>query len=178
MRHLAPIDDVLGPLVKVLTAVVLCYLPMFGILTLSMLAPGPLRFLALPCMVAGAMAFPAVLLTVVTSGSLANLRPDRLVKVAREGGPRYVGLAALWFVLFPVYLWAFLGVNPIVDIVAPDVTGAGCGQDDRRPAAERGGRLLRPLLLLAVGAAVPGRARPVRVGVGQELERERAERRR
>jgi len=173
LRHLGLVDDILGPLVKVLTAVVLCYLPMF----LAMFVPWPLRLAALPCMVVGAAAFPAVLLTTVTSGSLANLRVDRLLNVVREGGAKYVGLAALWFVLFPIYLAGFLGVNLFLTIFDVDANAAGLASKIW---------VYLPLTVAAVYFAhyfcwqlgLMYRAGHDRFGwVWQELERERAERR-
>lgn len=173
LRHLGFIDDILGPLFKVLTAVVLCYLPMF----VAMRLPWPLRLSALPCMAVGAAAFPAVLLTTVTSGSLANLRVDRLLNVVREGGTKYVGLAALWFVLFPVYLLAFLGVNVFLTIFAVKANSAAWASKIY---------VYLPLAVAAIYFAhyfcwqlgLLHRGGHDRFGwVWQELERDRAERR-
>jgi hypothetical protein len=103
-------DDIFGPMFKVLGAVLLCYLPMFAVLTII---GGPARILALPLMVVGGYYFPAVLLTATTSGNIMNLHPARIRNVIRLGGKRYVRLAIGWIIVFPLYVWATLRVNLI-----------------------------------------------------------------
>jgi hypothetical protein len=103
-------DDIVGPMLKVLSAVLICYLPMFAVLAII---GGPARAIALPLMVIGGYYFPAVLLTVMTSGNIMNLHPARIRNVIRLGGKRYVRLAIGWIIVFPLYVWAALRVNLI-----------------------------------------------------------------
>jgi hypothetical protein len=103
-------DDILGPLAKVLVAVLICYAPMFAALA-ALSAPASL--IALPLMLVGGYYFPAVLLTVMTSGSVLNLHPARIRKVIRFGDKRYFLLAIGWMIALPVYVWATLRVNLI-----------------------------------------------------------------
>ncbi len=108
LLSLALWDDILGPLLKVLGAVLICYLPMFGVLAVM---SGRSRAAALPLMVVGGYFFPAVLLTLLTSGSILNLHPLRIRNVIRLGGGRYFLIAVTWIIIFPVYVWATLRVN-------------------------------------------------------------------
>jgi hypothetical protein len=53
---------------------------------------------------AGLIFFPAVVLTTTTSGSFANLRPDRVLSVISLIGPRYAFLVILYAVAIVFYL--------------------------------------------------------------------------
>jgi len=112
LLSLSPWDDIFGPLLKVLGAVLICYLPMFAVLAVI---SGPARVVALPLMVVGGYYFPAVVLTLTTSGSILNLHPVRVRNVIRLGGMRYFRIAAAWIIIFPLYVWATLRVNLVFD---------------------------------------------------------------
>jgi hypothetical protein len=68
----------------------------FGVIVLAVVAGATLLAL---------LAAPAVLLTKMTSGSWANLRPDRTLGVAATGGVEYWKAAALGLIALPVYLY-------------------------------------------------------------------------
>lgn len=109
LRDLDMRDDLLGPLLRVLLAIGLCFWP--AMLVTPQLIPQTLRQptlcqviswgtqLAEPSwlqfyatvffLLAGSLVFPAVLLTACAGGSLWNLRPDRVVDVMRRCGRRY-----------------------------------------------------------------------------------------
>jgi hypothetical protein len=58
----------------------------------------------------GLFFFPAILLTVATSGSAANLRPDRLAGVIRAAGADYLLSFVLFLVALPLFVFALCGV--------------------------------------------------------------------
>ena len=93
---------------KVLGAVLVCYLPMFAVLASI---HGPATWVALPLMLVGGYYFPAVVLTLMTSGSVLNLHPTRVRNIIRLGGARYFRIAVGWIIIFPLYVWAALRVN-------------------------------------------------------------------
>jgi hypothetical protein len=55
----------------------------------------------------GLVFFPVVVLTTITSGSLLNLRPDRLLGTIAQIGPRYAYLVLLYPVAMGIY---YLGI--------------------------------------------------------------------
>lgn len=86
-------EDLWGPLSSMAAAIVLCYAPVFVLLGI----PGMFgQMLALFALAAATLIFPAVLLTLRTSGSLPNLRPDRLFHTARACGPAYLIAIIAW----------------------------------------------------------------------------------
>lgn len=119
LRMAGIVEDILAPLFRVMVAFVLCYLPV--LVALQIEDSG--RLVALPLLVVSAALFPAVLLTTTTSGHLSNLRPDRVMRVILQSGPKYLLLVGIWFFLFPVYLWVALGVDLIGEIINEDLTG-------------------------------------------------------
>ena len=120
LGSLAIFDDILAPLFRMLLAVVLCYLPVFWIHSFD---AGP-HLVALPLLLAGSFLFPAVAMTTLISGSIENLHPGRVLRVIRACGARYLPLAAMWAVLFPIYLLVTLGVDLIGPMFGHDLIGA------------------------------------------------------
>jgi hypothetical protein len=58
--------------------------------------------------VVGAVFFPAILLITTTSGSISNLRPDRVLGTIGKIGARYAFFVVLYAVAFPVYVLGIL----------------------------------------------------------------------
>ncbi len=68
---------------------------------------------------AGTFAFPAVILTLATSGSSVNLRPDRVLESIRICGRRYWAPILAWAIAVPAYVGGLFGTSSvIVDWVA------------------------------------------------------------
>jgi len=88
MRELSWHDDLWGPFVKLVTGLAVCYWPLILVTQLLDQSPWALP-LGLVLFLAGSYALPAVWLTLIASGSILNLRPDRLWGVIRLCGMGY-----------------------------------------------------------------------------------------
>lgn len=100
LRQLNWLDDLWNPFQQVFGSFMLCFLPAFIALLFAAHLPQVL-FLAgcLPALIlaiGGVCFYPAVVLTLATSGSLLNLRPDRVLGVIRASLSTYP-LTALIF---------------------------------------------------------------------------------
>ena len=110
LRNVSLIEDVWTPFTNLFATVMICFGPAFYLyvnVPPSPIAPLPSFGLAL----LGFFFFPAVWLTLVTSGSIVNLRPDRVWGVVRAGGTGYVAMAALGFLATAVYVNGLLMVS-------------------------------------------------------------------
>jgi hypothetical protein len=100
-------DDLWGPFRDWMLALILCYGPAVALLFTSLpakiVAP-----LALALAAVGTLAFPAALLTSLTSGTVLNLRPDRVFITMGKCGFHYVVLVFLWIVAAAIYAWGTL----------------------------------------------------------------------
>ncbi|MDB5333778.1 MAG: hypothetical protein JWP03_4929 [Phycisphaerales bacterium] len=110
LRDLRFYEDIWMPLVGVSAAMLISYAPAWFALTdirsdVAALAVG------LPLALAGTFALPALLLTLLTSGSYSNLRPDRVLGVIRACGSRYFGVALLFLLAVIPYVWAMGGIT-------------------------------------------------------------------
>ncbi|HWB52587.1 MAG TPA: hypothetical protein VG722_00275, partial [Tepidisphaeraceae bacterium] len=113
LRHGELGADLWKPFIHFIGAFILCYWP--AILAVGRLADSPMRwpvFFAL--MVVGTIFLPAMLLTLTTSGSLWNLRPDRVVGVALRCGHRYIVAVLLFPVITLIYMVGALGSHVVV----------------------------------------------------------------
>ncbi len=110
LRHFAITEDIFNPMVSVISAGLICYYPLIIVAAPRIEMDEHLRVvLVLALQLAGSFFMPAVLLTTVTSGSLSNLRPDRVLGVVRSCGGDYllsVGVFLLALVSAMFYLIA------------------------------------------------------------------------
>jgi hypothetical protein len=108
LRHAELAADLWWPFVNFTGSLLMCYWPAFFVF--GRLAGTPWAWPAMFFMAfAGTVFFPAVLLTLTTSGSSLNLRPDRIMGVIHHAGGRYV-VAVLLFPLAAVtYAAGLLG---------------------------------------------------------------------
>ena len=98
LRNVSFYDDFLAPLVSLGVATALCAAPAVGVVVAAArfgVADGPTFLVTVLCAAFGLVAFPAVLLTLTTSGTLHNLLPHRLFGVAARSGPAYAAAVAL-----------------------------------------------------------------------------------
>jgi hypothetical protein len=101
-------EDIWHPFVAFAGAAMLCYLPALWVRDIA--APlGPIMVLVLAGL--GTLLFPAVLLTTATSGSVFNLRPDRVISVIRCCGSAYTGTVLMWAVAAGLYGVGLYGVS-------------------------------------------------------------------
>jgi hypothetical protein len=99
LRGMGFLEDVIWPFVNFVASIVICYGPAIWVS-----APTPQgRVAALAVAALGTLMFPAVFLTMCTSGSVLNLRPDRVFAVMGKSAGRYVFATMLWIVAVPVY---------------------------------------------------------------------------
>jgi hypothetical protein len=107
LRQFSLADDIWHPFLRVLLAWTVCF-------ALGWLAALVVAILRCPAQEVyatwivlesvGLVLFPAVALITITSGSLANLRPDRILGTIAQIGPRYAFLVVLYPVAFGIYI--------------------------------------------------------------------------
>jgi hypothetical protein len=106
LRDLDFRDDLWHPLLQFVTAVVLSY----GWIGFAVRFPPALAIaFAAGVLVIGTILFPALLLTLTTSGSVLNLRPDRVLSVMARCGGGYVMAVMVWAWAGTIYLAGFIG---------------------------------------------------------------------
>jgi hypothetical protein len=124
LRSVSFQEDLFAPLVRIIAALVVCYGPALLLLLTATDLPSQVRWVLSGCLAgAGTVFFPAVVLTLMTSGSVLNLRPDRLVRVMFICGAEYLVAIITWAIGGPLYLAGALLVS---------AAGAGALNEDVR----------------------------------------------
>ncbi len=101
-------DDIWRPFKHVFAALILCFWPMMLLVNL----PDTMWVvIGVPMFVLGSFFFPAVLLTLCTSGTVENMRPDRVMKVIASCGASYFTAVLAWLIALPIYLFGIVAVN-------------------------------------------------------------------
>jgi len=112
LRDLGWYEDIWSPFVAMFGAMLICY---------GIWAPLPsivfdltgAQWLIVPTAVliyaAGTFFLPAVMLTLQTSGTIWNLRPDRVLGVISACGPGYLLAVVTWVIATTTYLWGWTG---------------------------------------------------------------------
>jgi hypothetical protein len=103
LRDVEWFQDVWDPFIGVCGAFMLSYLPLFFAIGQLPIPYAVRAVLAWVAVAVGTFAFPAVLLTLRTSGTLVNLRPDRVWGVIRACGPKYAIAVAAYVAAAVVY---------------------------------------------------------------------------
>jgi hypothetical protein len=100
LRHLNAHDDIFGPMWRVIASLVLCHGPGLALLMTGAGSSSPPVILALSVtlLLVGTFLFPAAVLTMTTSGSVLNMRPDRIIGVAIVCGAEYFFAVCVWLV--------------------------------------------------------------------------------
>ena len=113
-----PLGVVVAGLVVVLGPASVCCL--FNLSIPSEIATGGTLALA------GTLLFPAVVLTLATSGSSFNLRPDRIMESIRICGARYLLPLIAWVLALPLYLMGIFGISSsVVALVGGTIKSGG-----------------------------------------------------
>ena len=89
--------QVVRPLAMILVALVISFVPA-GICLATRAGTNSFLACALAIALAGTYFLPGVLLTMITSGSVVDLRPDRLLKTISLCGPRYISPLLSWII--------------------------------------------------------------------------------
>jgi hypothetical protein len=116
LRDLNWQDDIWGMFARVAFGAFLCYWPTIVVGSLPAGRPGEAEWgwLALG---AGTFFLPAVWLTLISSGSILNLRPDRVAVTVWRCGPGYLLLPAVLVIAAIAQGWAGLGLDVLPGIV-------------------------------------------------------------
>lgn len=110
LRHLGWHEDLWGPFSNTAYAVIVSLAPAFLILLYHGSLPNQVVYgLAGTLVLLGIIAFPAVLITTLTSGAIQNLRPDRLLGVIARCGAEYVLCVILCIVACGLWAAGVLG---------------------------------------------------------------------
>ena len=108
LRGMSWSEDIWRPFVAFFAALMICYLPALLVFD----AGSRVRVLAsLATAGVGTLLFPGVLLTTATSGSVPNLRPDRVLRVILTCGASYVSVVLLWAAAGLLYAVSVSGVT-------------------------------------------------------------------
>jgi hypothetical protein len=112
LRNLSFVDDLWKPFCFVVGAFLLSYLPaIIASIKLPMETRGDLFIVGALSML-GSTLFPAVFLTLQTSGAIVNLRPDRVLGTIRAAGAaRYALIVVLWIIAINVYTAGVYGFD-------------------------------------------------------------------
>lgn len=105
LRYFSWSEDIWRPFFRMFSSLVLCYAP-----TVFAVTNGLPFFFAGILALAGSIVLPAVMLTANTSGSLFNLRPDRIFNCIGIMGQRYFLAVGLWIAAVALHLWTWIGL--------------------------------------------------------------------
>lgn len=137
-------EDIWRPFTQVAGALMICYLPAQMVRGYSGPSQG-MTLLYWSLVAAGSFFFPAVLLTLITSGTFVNLRPDRVVRLIRQCGGRYM-LSVILYLLAAAGYWVVLQgtVLMIYRLMSRGASGPVLINFISRPA------LLYPMMMLVL----------------------------
>jgi hypothetical protein len=102
-------EDIWTPFTHIFMTAVVCFGPALFLRIEYGLNTDAMRALVGVAVLAGFFAMPAVLLTTSTSGSILNLRPDRLFSVVKANVASYLGLIVVGFLANVVFFVGFFG---------------------------------------------------------------------
>jgi len=123
LRNIDFYDDIWGPFSRFMLALMICYWPIVAVGMLSgrsKIDADPIILLVnLVC----SFFFPAVALTTITSGSLLNLRPDRVLKVISLSGTAYFVSVISWLIVQTLGAWAIGGRHMIPNFLITKLLG-------------------------------------------------------
>jgi hypothetical protein len=114
LRDLGWYEDLWSPFCNVAGSLILCYGPMVVVPELLGLMPAARPFAwfaSIACCGMGTFFFPAALLTLQTSGTALNLRPDRLLAVIAGCGRDYFMALVIWVIAGGLYALGWGGTS-------------------------------------------------------------------
>ncbi len=122
LRNVNLYEDFFAPAVRCALSLLLCYWPAIVILTANHRAAAHGDDLPFPVAgpwllgfyLAGSVLLPAVFLTVCTSGTILNLRPDRILKLIGTFSWRYPLLCIEWLIASASYLLGMISLSIMV----------------------------------------------------------------
>ncbi len=108
LRDASFTDDIWNPFKYVFAALLICFWPL---LILQNVPESQLVPIGAPLFLLGSFFFPAVLLTLCTSGTVENMRPDRVMKVIGACGLSYFASLLAWLIGISIYLFGIYTYN-------------------------------------------------------------------
>ena len=114
LRDLGWYEDLWAPFCGVFASLMICYGPAVVLPQLLHLLPAIRPFeeaVAIACGGLGTFFFPAILLTLQTSGTILNLRPDRVLTVITACGRDYFVTIVIWLIAAGFYLLGWGGTT-------------------------------------------------------------------
>lgn len=116
LRHMEIGSDFWWPFIHFGGALLICFgAAFYELIKLRFVYPSPMAWpIFLLLCVPGCIFFPAIALTLTTSGSQWNLRPDRVIRVMIECGSRYVVAALIFPIAATIYFVGTAGGHAIV----------------------------------------------------------------
>jgi hypothetical protein len=110
LRNVNWYDDMWAPFINVMLAFFVAYGP--GLACLLLDVPIQVRLsLLVTLSIVGTLAFPAILLTSTTSGTVLNLRPDRVWGVIKHCGVSYLFMLGGWVFAIGLYMLSTIGAE-------------------------------------------------------------------
>lgn len=106
LRAVAWGEDIWGSFVQFSIALMISFAPA---VLLGMVLPVEFRPMAWLIGAVCFLIFPAAILTAATSGTLNNLRYDRLIRTARASGWSYIASLLIWAVALPLFVFSIAG---------------------------------------------------------------------
>jgi hypothetical protein len=122
LKDISWTEQLIMPLMMMLFASFVIFGPA-GLCVLLHASPQVTYAVAVLLALGGSLFLPAVLLTLVTSGALANVRPDRVVLTMRKIGPRYAVVVVAWLIGVVAYLFGQLFIVMAVGGAANPIGG-------------------------------------------------------
>lgn len=112
LRHFSLADDIWLPFIHVFLAWMICFGPGIAVWAVGTVNAWPVNRVSVVRLVlnlVGLIFFPAIALTTITSGTMSNLRPDRILGTIVRIGPRYILLAIIYAAAILVYYKGLAG---------------------------------------------------------------------
>ncbi|HTL30060.1 MAG TPA: hypothetical protein VL282_12600 [Tepidisphaeraceae bacterium] len=108
LREASWTDDIWRPFKHVFASLIICFFPLMWLPNL----PGTfVLIIGLPMFFLGSFFFPAVVLTLCTSGTVENMRPDRVMKVIGACGFSYLVAVFAWVIGIGIYAFGIYAYN-------------------------------------------------------------------
>lgn len=115
LRNVNLWEDLWAPFGRMVLGLGLAFGPVLAVY-LGQWAPEGMRLPAMWTLgVAGIIVLPALLITTLTSGTILNLRPDRVLGVMRACRGGYIAAVIGSFLACPLYLWTLFGLFLVSD---------------------------------------------------------------
>src|SRR5690606_23303389 len=115
LRNASLYDDLWGPFCRVALSLGICYALAALAANAQQLPETLSKPLGVGLAIVGTIFFPVVLLITTTSGTLLNLRPDRVMRTLLACGTHYLFALMGWILCGGLYTWLIFGRRLVND---------------------------------------------------------------